>query len=74
MSRGNPTKEREMTTNIDKETERLIEMKILERFNTHKEEDVKEALYAVADELRASGRDDITDQAVRRVFTKVMMF
>lgn len=63
-----------MTVEIDKQAESLIERKILERFSTHKEEDIKEALYAVADELRASGRDDITDRIVYQVYVRVMSF
>lgn len=59
---------------IDKQTESLIEQKLLQRFVEHKDEEIQTALYEVANELRAAGRDDITDQIVYQTYVQVMSF
>lgn len=63
-----------MSTNIDNELERIIEQKLLQRFETHKHEEIQVALYAVADDLRANGYPDIGDQLVYQVYVNVMSY
>lgn len=63
-----------MSVKINNEDERLIEKKILARFETEKEEEIQLSLHAVADDLRAQGRDDITYETVRQVYMAVMMY
>jgi hypothetical protein len=63
-----------MTIYVDPETERIIQKKILQRFEHYRDEEVQMALYEVANELRAAGREDITDQLVYQVYVRVMSF
>ncbi len=62
-----------MNTSLKEAEVQLIEEKLLERFESHKEEEIQAAIYAVVDELRASGWEDLTDQMVRQVYLAVMM-
>ncbi|AWM88642.1 hypothetical protein C4E04_19180 [Microvirga sp. 17 mud 1-3] len=59
---------------LDRETERLIEKRILHRFDERRDEEIQAALQAVTDNLKAQGRDDITYQTVYSVYLAVMMY
>lgn len=59
---------------LGEETRRLIEKKILRRFEEHRDEEIQVALQVVADDLRAQGREDITYEIVRQVYMAVMMY
>lgn len=63
-----------MTLIIDPETERLIEKKILSRFEDYRDEEIQVALHAVTDDLRVQGRHDITYQVVYQIYVQVMAF